>query len=207
MNLRPLLASAVLAAALISCGPIPLVNNDNRTGPGSGYLAGVGMSSTTPAGPVNPAESSKFWDGDSITGTPSIVINRTEQKAYFYKNGQLVGVTPVSTGNSKYTTPPGNFKVSQKDPDYASGTYGTIVDSATGEVINDDADSRKDKPGPGQEYVGAPMPHFLRFNHGIGMHAGHLPGYAASHGCVRLPADMARKFFENAKIGTPVIVQ
>jgi len=51
------------------------------------------------------------------------------------------------------------------------------------------------------------MPYFLRFNYGIGMHTGFLPGYAASHGCVRMPDFMAKKFFENTKIGTPVIVE
>jgi len=204
MNLRSFLAP-VLAATLVSCGPISRVYNQD--GPRSRYLAEVGVTSTLPTAPVNPAEASKFWDGDSLIGPTAIHIVRSEQKAYFYRGGQLAGMTPVSTGSSKYTTEPGTYKVSQKAADYSSGTYGTIVDTATGTVINDDADSRKDKPGPGQMFVGSPMPHFLRFNHGVGMHAGHLPGYAASHGCVRLPADIAKKFFENAEIGTPVIVE
>ena len=204
MNLRSFLAP-VLAATLVSCGPISRVYNQD--GPRSRYLAEVGVTSTLPTAPVNPAEASKFWDGDSLIGPTAIHIVRSEQKAYFYRGGQLAGMTPVSTGSSKYTTEPGTYKVSQKAADYSSGTYGTIVDTATGTVINDDADSRKDKPGPGQMFVGSPMPHFLRFNHGVGMHAGHLPGYAASHGCVRLPADIARKFFEHAEIGTPVIVE
>ena len=204
MILRPMLLPAVVVKAtlLMSCYPGALQHPTN-----SGYLAGIGVSNTAPNGPQNPAEASKFWDGDSLSGPATIHIVRSEQKAYFYKGDQMAGVTPVSTGSSKYTTPPGTFKVSQKAADYASRTYGTIVDIATGTVLNDDADSRKDKPGPGQQFVGAPMPHFLRFNHGIGMHAGHLPGYAASHGCVRLPADMARKFFEHAEVGTPVIVE
>lgn len=204
MNFRPLLVSAALSAALVSCGPRPTSYGNN--GPRSNYLAGIGVSSSAPTS-ANPAEAASFWDGDSISGTPSIRINRNEQKAYFYKNGELVGVAPISTGSSKHTTPPGTFKVTQKSPDHASSLYGRIVDKATGATINADADSRKDKPGPGQQFVGAPMPHFLRFNYGIGMHAGHLPGYAASHGCVRMPKRMAKKFFENAEVGTPVIVE
>ncbi len=50
------------------------------------------------------------------------------------------------------------------------------------------------------------MPNFLRFNDAVGMHAGHLPGYPASSGCVRLPDEMARHFFEHAPAGTPVVV-
>ena len=204
MKLSSLLA-ALATGTLISCGQISRIYD--QPPPSSGYLAGLVTSSPSSSAPVNPAEASKFWDGDSHLGPTAIHIVRAEQKAYIYKGGQLAGVTPVSTGSSKYTTSPGNFTVSQKAVDYFSRTYGTIIDLATGTVVNDDADSRKDKPGPGQKFVGSPMPHFLRFNHGVGMHAGHLPGYAASHGCVRLPADMAKKFFENAEIGTRVIVE
>lgn len=204
MKLSSLLA-ALATGTLISCGQISRIYD--QPPPSSGYLAGLATSSPSSSAPVNPAEASKFWDGDSLLGPTAIHIVRAEQKAYFYKGGQLAGVTPVSTGSSKYTTSPGNFTVSQKAVDYFSRTYGKIIDLATGTVVNDDADSRKDKPGPGQKFVGSPMPHFLRFNRGVGMHAGHLPGYAASHGCVRLPADMAKKFFENAEIGTRVIVE
>lgn len=202
MNCVPLLATGALGLALVSCGPV--VNTQSPGG--SGYLAGIGVTNSSPA-PLNPAEASKFWDGDSVAGAPEIRIIRAEQKAYFYKNGELVGVTPISSGDSVHTTPAGTFKVSEKVEDYTSGRYGRIVDTATGATIIDDADSKKHKPGPGQEFVGAPMPHFLRFNWGIGMHAGYLPGYAASHGCVRLPADMAEKFYEHAPLGTPVIVE
>jgi lipoprotein-anchoring transpeptidase ErfK/SrfK len=51
------------------------------------------------------------------------------------------------------------------------------------------------------------MKNFLRFADGIGMHTGYLPGYAASHGCIRMPDFIAQKFFENANLGTPVIVE
>lgn len=160
-----------------------------------------------PSGPENPAEAASFWDGDSIYGSPSIRINRGEQKAYFYKDGQLVGLAPISSGNEDHRTPPGTYRVTEKNIDHKSSLYGQIVDVATGAVINDDADTRIHKPGAGQRFVAAPMPYFLRFNYGIGMHAGYLPGYAASHGCVRLPRHMAQKFFEHAKVGTPVIVE
>jgi hypothetical protein len=205
MSFRSFLLPVSLSALLVSCGSTPLRNNVSRDG--SNYLAGLGVTSSLSNPPANPAEASKFWDGDSIQGTPAIRINRREQKAYFYKSGELVGVTPISSGNDGHTTPDGNYKVTQKTIDHKSSVYGIIVNNATGETVNDDADTRLHKPGPGETFVHAPMPFFLRFNHGIGMHAGYLPGYAASHGCVRLPRDMAQKFFEHASVGTPVIVE
>lgn len=51
------------------------------------------------------------------------------------------------------------------------------------------------------------MPYFMRIHGGIGMHAGYLPGYPASHGCIRLPKEMAVHFFENAAVGAPVTVR
>ena len=146
-------------------------------------------------------------DGDAVDGTASIQIIRSEQKAYFYKGSQLVGVSPISTGKSTHTTPPGRFKISQKSADHKSSLYGVIRDKATGLIVNSDADTRKHRAKAGQVFENAPMPYFMRFNSGIGMHVGHLPGYAASHGCVRMPEEMAVIFFENVKIGTPVIVK
>jgi lipoprotein-anchoring transpeptidase ErfK/SrfK len=51
------------------------------------------------------------------------------------------------------------------------------------------------------------MPYFLRIHGGIGLHAGYLPGYPASHGCIRLPKVMALKFFQDATVGTPVVIR
>ncbi len=148
-----------------------------------------------------------YWDGDGVVGEPKIRLNLDQQKAYFYKGNQLVGQSPISSGDEKHKTPRGTYKVTQKSPDHRSSLYGVIKDNTTGEIIIPDADSRINKPKAGQSYEGADMKHFLRFNGGIGMHKGHLPGYPASHGCVRLPGHMAKIFFENSKYGTPVIVE
>jgi lipoprotein-anchoring transpeptidase ErfK/SrfK len=51
------------------------------------------------------------------------------------------------------------------------------------------------------------MPNFMRVTGGIGMHTGYLPGYAASHGCIRMPHHMSEHFFENVKVNTPVIIE
>lgn len=191
-----------LAVFLSSCSQRPISSVD----PGAGYLAGF----RTPA-PVTqndaPVHAQGYWDGDGVSGPASITIKRSEQKAYFYKGSELVGVTPISTGKSTHTTPAGRFKVTEKSKDHKSSLYGVIRDTATGQIVNNDADTRKHRAGPGEVFENAPMPYFLRFNNGIGMHVGHLPGYAASHGCVRLPEAMAKKFFEHASLETPVIVE
>ncbi len=168
------------------------------------YLEGI-----APAGgghrPLSPLEAGGYWDGDGVEGSPKIVIDLSDQRAYFYKSDVLVGVTPISSGSSTHRTPTGKFKVTQKSEDHRSSRYGDYVDKY-GNVVVKDVDNQKDKRPPGTSYLGADMGYFLRFNRAIGMHRGFLPGYPASHGCVRQPEYMARKFYENAELGTPVIV-
>src|SRR5688572_18873911 len=60
------------------------------------------------------AEKAAYWRGDGVSGAPSITVNLSHQKAYFYKGGQLVGETPISSGNTQNPTPRGSFKVIQK---------------------------------------------------------------------------------------------
>lgn len=185
----------------------------NSPPPGSDYMAGIGgvVSRQASGDPQHPApaipDDVSYWDGDGVTGTPLIRINRKEQKAYFYKSGTLVGVSRISSGKEDTGTPAGTYHITQKSKDHKSSVYGVIKDKATGQMINDNADFRVDKVLPGQVKYHAPMPNFMRFNGGIGMHTGYLPGYAASHGCVRMPHHMSEKFFENVSVGTPVIVQ
>jgi len=144
-----------------------------------------------------------YWDGDEVGGQPSIKIDLVEQRAYFYKGEQIVGVSVVSTGREGYGTPPGEFRITQKDIDHASNLYGDYVDPC-GKVVVRNINIKQDPQPPGTTFRGAPMPYFLRIYGGIGMHAGYLPGYAASHGCIRLPERMAVRFFQNAPVGTPV---
>lgn len=146
-----------------------------------------------------------YWDGDSVAGAPSIRIDLTEQKAYFFKGGELVGVSVISTGREGFATPTGNYKILQKNRDHVSSLYGNYVDRY-GNILMKDIDTKKDKKPPGAIYDGAKMPYFMRFAGGVGMHEGFLPGYPASHGCIRMPGFMAEKFFANVSVGTPVQV-
>jgi len=97
---------------------------------------------------------------------------------HVYRNGIRIAVSTCSTGKPGHETPTGVFVVLQKDADHRSSTYG-----------------------------GAPMPNTNRLTwDGIALHAGNLPGYPASHGCVRLPLDFSARLFEVTHLGTPVII-
>lgn len=148
---------------------------------------------------------SYYWNGDGIPGAPSIVIYQSRQRLYYYKGGVEVGSAPVGTGRAEFPTPNGKFKVLQKVIDYRSSQYGEYVDG-NGVVVVKDVDRKKDPMPAGTHYVGARMPYFMRIKDGIGLHAGYVPGYPVSHGCIRLPREMARIFYENTPIGTPVTV-
>lgn len=152
------------------------------------------------------ADQDSYWDGDGMSGSPSITIDLSDQKAYFYKGGQLAGVSALSTGDEKHPTKTGNFKIIQKDQWHKSNLYGDYVDAA-GNVVMANIDVTKDKPPAGTRFEGSKMHHFMRFVGGIGMHEGFLPGYPASHGCVRMPGHMAAKFYHHVSIGTPVTVR
>jgi len=147
-----------------------------------------------------------YWDGTESGGKPRIEIDLDQQRAYFYKGDQIVGVSVVSTGREGYDTPPGEFRITEKDPEHASSLYGAYVDHS-GQVVMENVEAGKDPRPRGTIFRGAAMPYFLRINGGIGMHAGYLPGYPASHGCIRLPEKMAVQFFYNAPLGTPVEIR
>ena len=119
---------------------------------------------------------------------------------------QLIGVSAVSTGREGYDTPPGEFRIMEKDREHVSSLYGNYVDQS-GQVVMENVEANKDPEPRGTIFRGAAMPYFLRIHGAIGMHAGYLPGYPASHGCIRLPEKMALQFFQNAAVGTPVEIR
>ena len=144
-----------------------------------------------------------FWYADQMYGKPSIVINLGEQRVYLFKDGQLAGGSPISSGSEGYNTKPGSYHIMEKDIGHKSSIYGDYEDYL-GNVIMQNIDNRKDPRPPGTRFEGAKMFYFMRVYGGVGMHQGFLPGYAASHGCIRLPGHMAEKFFQHVSVGTPV---
>lgn len=146
------------------------------------------------------------WDGDGVRGAPKVVIDLSDQRAYFYKDKHLVGVSKISSGTDEFKTPTGKFKITQKNKDHRSNLYGDYV-WPSGDIAQKDVDVTKDPKPAGANFLGASMPYFMRFHNGVGMHGGYLPGFAASHGCVRMPDEMAAIYFQNVSLNTPVIVQ
>ncbi|MEX2961615.1 L,D-transpeptidase family protein [Microbulbifer sp. TYP-18] len=146
-----------------------------------------------------------WWRHGAGGGAAHIRIDLSEQAAYFYKGGRLVGMSPVSTGMAGHRTPTGSFRVSEKKLNHRSNLYGHYV-SRRGYVLRSNVDVRRHRRPPGSVFRGASMDYMMRINGAITMHAGYVPGYPASHGCIRLPWHMAQVFFANAPMGTKVSV-
>src|SRR5215471_10290975 len=130
-----------------------------------------------PTGPLKPGE---YWWHPEISpqGPLMILISIPEQMMHVYRNGILIGRSTVSTGSKGHDTPGGVFSILEKNKEYYS-----------------------------KKYNNAPMPYMQRLTwSGIAMHSGQLPGYAASHGCVRLPYDFSQLLFSTTNSGGTVII-
>jgi lipoprotein-anchoring transpeptidase ErfK/SrfK len=145
------------------------------------------------------------WKPDPNEPITRIEIRLTEQKVFVYQGDAVAGESPTTTGKPGHDTPPGHYSVLVKDIDHKSNLYGVFLDG-NGYVIDGNAEAGQ-KPPPGAVYDSADMPYYLRIrDDGVGMHAGYLPGYPASHGCIRLPHAFAELLFSNVSVGTPVDV-
>lgn len=144
---------------------------------------------------------------DSLSPEGSrVVVNLTKQRAYLLSGDEIAIDTPISSGKRAGMTPTGSFSVMEKDKDHRSNLYGDFKDRS-GRTVRGGVSVRIDSAPSGTRFVGAPMKWFMRLTgDGVGMHVGILPGYPASHGCIRMPAQSAEMFFNRVKIGTPVQV-
>src|ERR1700751_2159560 len=114
----------------------------------------------------------------SPSGPVVVLVSLPDQLVYIYRNGVRIGRSPVTTGKPGKGTPTGVFTVLQKKVRHESSIY-----------------------------KGAQMPHMQRLTWtGIALHAGQLPGYPASAGCVRMPIDFAAKLYSVTSLGTTVII-
>jgi hypothetical protein len=131
----------------------------------------------TPPHTLKPGEF--VWDDEIVPAGPvAVIVSLDEQRAYVYRNGIQIGFTTVSTGKPGHETPTGIFTVLQKDKDHHSSKYNN-----------------------------ASMPDTERLTwDGVALHAGGLPGYPSSHGCVHMPSVFAADLFEIAPMGMTVVI-
>jgi len=135
-----------------------------------------------------------------------VIVSLAKQRAYLMTGEEIAIDSPISSGKRGHTSPNGSFTVLEKDKDHHSTLYGDYVDSS-GRVVRSGISARIDSAPSGTHYVGASMKWFMRLTgEGVGMHVGILPGYPASHGCIRMPEPAAAQFYSHVKVGTPVRV-
>ncbi len=112
-------------------------------------------------------------------GPTKVIVSLTDQLAFVYRGDELIGVTTVSSGMKDHETPTGVFPILAKEKVHHSRTYDN-----------------------------APMPYMQRLNdYGVALHGGRVPGYPASHGCVRLPLAFAAKLFTLTTPGSHVVIE
>jgi lipoprotein-anchoring transpeptidase ErfK/SrfK len=131
------------------------------------HTSTIGMAVDTPPSMLKPGEF--IWHPETSKAGPIVmVVSLPEQLAYVYRNGVAIGISTVSTGKKGNETPTGVFTILQKHADHYSNVYNN-----------------------------APMPYMQRLTwSGVALHAGKLPGYPASHGCVRMPYEFAQLLYE-----------
>src|SRR5438034_3176570 len=136
-----------------------------------------GTPSCKATGPLKPGE--YWWQPQlSPSGPVVVLVSIPQQTMHVYRNGILIGRSTVSSGTKGHDTPGGVFSILEKQQTYRS-----------------------------KKYDNAPMPNMQRLTWtGIAMHSGQLPGYAASHGCVRLPYDFSQLLFATTSRGGTVVI-
>src|SRR6476620_1318315 len=144
--------------------------------------------------------------GQATQDNTHIVVSIPKQRAFLMIGEEIVADAPISSGKRGHETPQGHFNVMEKDPNHHSSLYGDFVDHS-GRVVRAGVSAHIDSAPSGTHFAGAAMKWFLRLTgEGVGMHIGILPGYPASHGCVRESVDGAKLFYDHVRVGTSVRV-
>lgn len=131
-----------------------------------------------PLPPAPPPPPPPVFVQDVLADGVVIVVSKASQRMYVYADGALWATSPVSTGKRGKATPAGTFAILQKKVFHRSNLYSN-----------------------------APMPYMQRLTwSGIAMHAGHLPGYPASHGCIRLPRAFAKSLYDLTRHSSTAVI-
>jgi hypothetical protein len=145
------------------------------------------------------------WNPEPDEPITRIEVRIGEQKVYVYQDEHVAGISPTTTGKDGHNTPAGHYTIMSKEINHKSNLYGVFLDS-NGYIVDADAKNGESAPA-GAVYDAADMPYYMKIrDDGTGLHAGYLPGYRASHGCIRLPNAFAELLYSNVSEGTPVDV-
>ena len=127
---------------------------------------------------VSSISNGKYRWKDGRDRATRVVVNLNTQMLFVYDGSEMIAASTISSGRESNPTPTGIFPIMEKNRHHRSNKY------------ND-----------------APMPYMQRLDtYGIALHAGDLPGYPASHGCIRLPKEFAARLFKATEVGTEVLV-
>ena len=119
-----------------------------------------------------------LWKPSDASGSLSMAVDLTSQRAFVYQGGALIGIATISSGKPGHETPDGTFTVLEKEKMHHSN-----------------------------KYEDAPMPYMERLTwDGLALHSGHPHGYPASHGCIRLPNGFAAALFKEQTRGMQVVI-
>jgi hypothetical protein len=146
----------------------------------STLVESAGASGSIASKDIKPGQPGQFtWEADRApVGAVVVIVSIPEQRVHVYRGGAEIGVSPCSTGKPGHRTPTGVFTILEKQRKHVSSIY-----------------------------KGAQMPNMERLTWtGIALHAGNLPGYPASHGCIRLPLKFSELLYGVTHSGTVVIV-
>jgi hypothetical protein len=187
-TLRTILATA-LAASLAACSTAPGLAPPPPPAPvapvapqpwGWGYTATAEQDLVETFGPTSFKAGDFVWVPQKLPeGETKLVISLSRQRAYVYHDGKLIAASTISSGSKGHESPMGEFPILEKNKFHKSNRYSA-----------------------------APMPFMQRLNRwGVALHGGHLPGYPASHGCIRLPMKFAEKLYSLTDVGDKVYVE
>lgn len=178
MNLKTILFSAALASTAA------LFSSCSSTTSGSGLAAYHAYDLPTKK-PTNPSN-------------VKVKVSLSKQRTYVMEGSEVLLAMPVSVGTSSTPTPAGNFRIFNKTAKKRANSHGYAY---SGNNVRKTLLAKK--PG-GWSFKGTPMPYWAEFKQHYGFHTGWVKHHPCTHGCIRMHENLAPKFFDLVKVGTPV---
>lgn len=180
MKITTLLTAATAALALVSC-----TNTSPRSS--GGGLSAYRNYDVPAKKPSNPS-------------AVRVKVSTSKQLAYVMEGNQALMVMPVSVGTPSTPTPKGTFTIFKKEHRHRANTHGYAYSG------NNATQTFLAKKPAGWRFLGTPMPYWCEFKANYGFHTGWLKNTPCTHGCIRMHENVAPKFYDLVRVGTPVSI-